>query len=132
MAHFDESGIRVAASLDGVHVACMARLPWYRAHAKRGHAAMAEAGVLEHFTGTVVADAFTCCQRYGTARALCNAHLLRDLDGTVPTRPGRCGRRRPPTPSTTPTPPASRPAPPERRPSTRRRSASYSAATTTP
>jgi hypothetical protein len=81
VAHFDESGVRVAASLHWVHVACTSRLTWYTAHARRGHAAMVDAGVLEHFTGALVADAFTCYQRYGAARALCNAHLLRDLDG---------------------------------------------------
>ncbi len=80
VAHFDESGIRGAAALHWVHVACTSTLTWYRAHAKRGHAGIEAAGVLPLFTGTLVADAFTCYQRYGTARALCNAHLLRDLD----------------------------------------------------
>jgi transposase len=64
-----------------VHVACTTQLTWYSAHAKRGHAGIEAAGVLPLFTGTLVADAFACCQRYGTARALCNAHLPRDPDG---------------------------------------------------
>ncbi|WP_406423821.1 transposase [Streptomyces sp. NBC_00873] len=81
VAHFDESGIRVAAALHWVHVACTTTLTWYTTHPKRGHAGIQAAGVLPLFTGTVVADAFTCYQRYGTARALYNAHLLRDLDG---------------------------------------------------
>jgi hypothetical protein len=81
VAHFDESGIRVAASLHWVHVACTDRLTWYKAHPKRGKTAMADAGVLPHFAGTVVTDAFSSYLKYGTARALCNAHILRDLDG---------------------------------------------------
>ena len=81
VAHFDESGIRVAASLHWVHVACTTKLTWYRAHPKRGKAGMTDAGVLPHFTGTLIADAFSSYNGYGTARALCNAHILRDLDG---------------------------------------------------
>lgn len=81
VAHFDESGIRVRASLHWVHVACTQHLTWYTAHAKRGREARNAGGVLRHFTGTVVSDAWTSYQRYGTARALCGAHLLRDLDG---------------------------------------------------
>lgn len=59
VAHFDESGIRVGARLHWVHVACTARLTWYTAHAKRGREAMDAAGVLPHFTGTVLSDAWT-------------------------------------------------------------------------
>ncbi|MCY0924177.1 MULTISPECIES: IS66 family transposase [unclassified Streptomyces] len=87
VAHFDESGIRAAASLHWVHVACTDRLTWYKAHPKRGKAAMADAGVLPHFTGTLVTDAFSSYLKYGTARALCNAHILRDLDGVHHTDP---------------------------------------------
>lgn len=81
VAHFDESGIRVSSSLHWVHVACTTRLTWYKAHAKRGKTAMADAGVLPHFTGTTVTDAWSSYLGYGRAGALCNAHILRDLDG---------------------------------------------------
>ncbi|MDQ3522824.1 MAG: IS66 family transposase [Gemmatimonadota bacterium] len=81
VAHFDESGIRVGATLNWVHVACTTRLTWYTAHAKRGRAAMDTAGVLPYFTGTLISDAWSSYLAYGTARALCNAHILRDLDG---------------------------------------------------
>ncbi|MBW1604756.1 IS66 family transposase [Streptomyces sp. JJ66] len=82
IAHFDESGIRVATSLHWVHVACTTALTWYTAHPKRGKQAMDAAGVLPHFTGTAVTDAFTSYQTYDALTpALCNAHLLRDLDG---------------------------------------------------
>lgn len=81
VAHFDESGIRVSSSLHWVHVACTTRLTWYKAHAKRGKVGMADAGVLPHFTGTTVTDAWSSYLGYGHASALCNAHILRDLDG---------------------------------------------------
>lgn len=81
VAHFDESGIRVGAALQWLHVACTTRPTWYTTHAKRGRAAMDEAGVLPHFTGTLVTDAWAPYLGYGAAHALCNAHLLRDLDG---------------------------------------------------
>ncbi|MEU1449050.1 IS66 family transposase [Streptomyces mirabilis] len=87
VAHFDESGIRVASSLHWVHVACTTHLTWYKAHAKRGKAGMADAGVLPYFTGTTVTDAWSSYLGYGTAGALCNAHILRDLDGVHHTDP---------------------------------------------
>ncbi|MFE9169833.1 transposase [Streptomyces kebangsaanensis] len=70
-------------------VACTTQLTWYRAHARHGCAAVIRAGAPEHCTGTFVADVFTCYQRYGTARALCSAHLLRGLDGIHHTGPAR-------------------------------------------
>jgi len=42
---------------------------------------MDEAGVLPYFTGTTVTDAWSSYLGYGTAGALYNAHILRDLDG---------------------------------------------------
>ncbi|WUO09424.1 transposase [Streptomyces sp. NBC_00289] len=63
------------------HVACTPRLTWYKAHAKRGKAGMADAGVLPHFTGTTVTDAWSSYLGYGRAGALRNAHIPRDLDG---------------------------------------------------
>ncbi|MGW3726738.1 hypothetical protein [Streptomyces sp. NPDC000851] len=46
----------------------------------------------EGFLGAALRRACTCYQRYGTARALCNAHLLRDLDAITGQDPvGRAG-----------------------------------------
>src|SRR4051812_29551277 len=53
-------------------------------HRKRGTEGIDAAGVLPHFTGIAVHDAFTSYARYPAAtHALCNAHLLRELIAVV-------------------------------------------------
>jgi transposase len=87
VAHFDESGARIAASLHWVHVACTDSVTWYSAHAKRGRAAMEAIGLLPAFTGVAVHDAWASYDAYGSGHALCAAHLLRDLDGVYQADP---------------------------------------------
>jgi transposase len=78
--HVDESGLRVRGTLHWLHVACTERLTSYEVHAKRGHEAMAEAGILGPFRGTVVHDHGNPYLTYNKcAHALCNAHHLREL-----------------------------------------------------
>lgn len=88
VAHSDESGIRVGAALHSVHVACTAHLTWYTAHAKRGREAMAHAGELPHFVGTLVTDAWAPYRSYGTARAV---RFLHDLTVPLYQQPRRAG-----------------------------------------
>src|SRR5712692_983953 len=78
--HVDESGLRVTGKLHWLHVACTERLTSYEVHAKRGHEAMAEAGILGPFRGTMVHDHWKPYLTYDKcAHALCNAHHLREL-----------------------------------------------------
>jgi transposase len=74
VAHFDETGLRVAGGGAWVHSASTDSLSLFRVHISRGHDAIAAAGVLPTFTGIAVHDGYTPYRRYGSAHALCNAH----------------------------------------------------------
>lgn len=80
VAHFDETGLRVAGGQAWVHSASTDKLSLFTVHTSRGHDGIAAAGVLPAFTGIAVHDGFTPYRRYGTAHQLCNAHHLRELD----------------------------------------------------
>ena len=81
VAHFDETGFRVAGKLAWVHSASAGKLVLVTVHAKRGKEGMDAAGVLPAFTGIACHDAWKPYDSYdGVAgHALCNAHLLREL-----------------------------------------------------
>ena len=81
VAHFDETGFRVAGKLAWVHSASAGKFVLVTVHPKRGTAAMDAAGVLPSFTGIACHDAWAPYDTYGdvSGHALCNAHLLREL-----------------------------------------------------
>lgn len=79
VAHFDETGLRVAGRSAWVHSASTTTLALFTVHPTRGQDTMTDAGVLPHFTGTAVHDGWPSYRRYGSQRQLCNAHHLRDL-----------------------------------------------------
>src|SRR4051794_41580085 len=84
LVHADETGLRVAGRLHWLHVACSTRFTALFCHRRRGKEAIDAAGVLPHFAGTLVHDAFAPYARYPAARhALCNAHLLRELIAVI-------------------------------------------------
>jgi len=81
VAHFDETGARVAGKLHWVHSASTARFSLFTVHPKRGKQAMDAAGVLPGFAGVAVHDGWAPYWRYEhVAHALYGAHLLRELE----------------------------------------------------
>jgi transposase len=81
VAHFDETGFRVAGKLAWVHSASAGKFVLVTVHPKRGRQGMDAAGVLPAFAGIAVHDAWKPYDGYdGVAgHALCGAHLLREL-----------------------------------------------------
>jgi transposase len=89
VAHFDETGARVAGRLHWVHSASTPLLSWFTVHPKRGVEAMDAAGVLPGLHGVAVHDGWSPYWRYPKAtHALCAAHLLRELEG-ITDEPGQ-------------------------------------------
>jgi transposase len=88
VAHFDETGARVAGRLHWVHSASTSLLSLFWVHAKRGKVAMDAAGVLPSFAGVAVHDGWSPYWRYDITHALCGAHLLRELEA-ITDEPGQ-------------------------------------------
>ncbi len=81
VAHFDETGARVAARLRWIHVAATDTLTLYHLAAGRGKDSIDAGAVLPDFTGVAVHDGLTSYRRYPVTHALCGAHHLRELAG---------------------------------------------------
>ena len=84
VAHFDETGVKVAGQGQWLHTAST---PWwthYAVHRKRGREGMEAAGVLPRYRGIAEHDhwepylGYTAC-----VHAFCNAHHLRELTGVL-------------------------------------------------
>lgn len=89
VAHFDETGLRVAGKLHWMHSASTPTDVLLTVHRRRGVKGMDAAGVLPAFTGTAVHDAWAPYDTYTAAtHALCNAHAVRELVYVVDTAPG--------------------------------------------
>jgi transposase len=100
LAHFDETGLRVAGGLGWVHSASTATDSLLTVHPKRGAAGMDAAGVLPAFGGIAVHDAWAPYDTYTrvAGHALCNAMCSASCKRSSTNSPtaGGAGRRRPP------------------------------------
>ena len=81
VVRFDETGFRTAGKLAWVHSASQGKFALFTVHAKRGKDGMKAAGVLPHFAGIAVHDAWAPYDTFGNVagHALCGAHVLREL-----------------------------------------------------
>lgn len=83
--HSDETGLRVGKSLFWLHTVSNDQLTFYQVHEKRGLEAMEAAGILPMFNGTLVHDCWSSYFNFNFSHALCNAHLLRELNSIIET-----------------------------------------------
>src|SRR5271157_1132241 len=75
--HMDETGFRIGAKTQWLHVACTSLLTFYRVCAKRG-------SLLANVVGIVVHDHWKPYYTMeGVRHALCNAHHLRELKALI-------------------------------------------------
>ena len=82
VAHFDETGGRIAGWLHWIYVACNDTWTLFHPGRKRGRVAMDAAGVLPDFRGIAIHDGLVVYRQYDQAlHGLCNAHHLRELAG---------------------------------------------------
>lgn len=79
VAHADETGMRVAGSLNWMHVLTTATLTWVGVHLNRGKKAFDAFGILSGFLGTLVHDGWKPYRDLPCTHSLCNAHHLREL-----------------------------------------------------
>ena len=84
VAHFDETGARIAGRLGWVHSASTDKLTRYTAHERRGSEAIDAADVLPGFEGVAVHDGWAPYRNYsGCEHGLCNVHHLRELQAAA-------------------------------------------------
>ncbi len=77
--HQDESGLYVCNRRIWMHVTATCSLTHYQVHRSRGHQATDDNGILTHFQGTSVHDAWAAYFRYDCQQSLCCVHILREL-----------------------------------------------------
>lgn len=88
LAHFDETGTRVADKLWWVHDASNCEYTFLCVSPKRGQAGMEQCDVLPHFHGIAVHDCWASYWNYeNIEHALCCAHLIRELTGIADNHP---------------------------------------------
>lgn len=76
----DETGVNINGKRWWLHTASNNKWTHFYPHIKRGHEAMDEVGILPRFQGVLCHDYWKAYYRYTCSHALCNSHLLRELE----------------------------------------------------
>ena len=92
--HVDETGHRVGSKIWWLHVASTPQWTFYYSHPARGQRAHQEGAILPEFKGAAVHDFYHAYLSYECDHALCNAHLLRDLQAVLDTDATQCWAKR--------------------------------------
>ena len=79
--HVDETGMRAAGTRHWLHVAGTELLTCYGHHRNRGSQATDAMAILPGFQGTMIHAFWAPYFGYSSDHAICNAHLLRELQG---------------------------------------------------
>ncbi|MEB9339614.1 transposase, partial [Bacillus cereus] len=84
VVHFDETGMRVENKPRWLHTASTPEVTLQHIHQKRGKEAMDAGEILPSFSEIAMHDGWKSYDAYTNCRhVLCNAHLLRDLQGII-------------------------------------------------
>jgi len=84
VSHFDETSVAVNGSNQWLHTASTDEATYNTVHPKRGVEGCNDNGVLKEFKGVAIHDCFPMYFAYENCNhALCNAHLLRELQGVI-------------------------------------------------
>ena len=81
--HADETGLRVLGNRWWLHTIGNERLTLYAVHQRRGSKAVDDIGIIPKFNGILVHDFWATYFRYDCKHSLCNAHIMRELEGIV-------------------------------------------------
>lgn len=84
--HSDETGIQINGTTEWLHVLSNEKYTYLHSSDHRGGTAIDEMGVLGRYNGTLVHDCFKSYFTLGCEHALCNAHLLRELNFFIETQ----------------------------------------------
>lgn len=81
VAHFDETGLRVAGQLHWLHVCCNRLFTYLFVHAKRGRKALQDVdSLLPDFKNWAIHDCYASYFKFTACiHGLCGAHILREL-----------------------------------------------------
>ena len=80
VAHADETGTKVNGFRRWIHSFSNDKLTVLTSHKNRGKKAIVEAGILPNFHGILSHDCWYAYDCFNVIHALCNAHLLRELN----------------------------------------------------